>query len=154
MTSQWRHHQFDFYEIWPQSDIPNFILILHKRAEIQRRRVNRELWSKKRLLRHCDLDLLPKVTNFSRVWASVVSYCLTKTVSKQVHPFGWNFVHKQSRTYTHTLYFDCPSYIVHVVTENKCQKEAFRERKHLHFCELWPWHVTLTLLQGQYSLWN
>ena len=49
---KWRHyHQIDF--LWnlttnrPRvylSDIPNFILIVNKRAEIQSREVNRELW--------------------------------------------------------------------------------------------------------------
>ena len=28
------------------------------------------------------------------------------------------------------------------------QQEAFRERRHLHVCDLWPWVVTLTLSQG------
>ena len=55
----------------------------------------RELW-KKWILIHCDLDLWPKVTNFHRVRASFVSNNLAKTVSKSVHPFGWNFVHKKS----------------------------------------------------------
>ena len=45
---------------------------------------------------HCDLDLWPKVTNFDRVRASVVSSHLAKTASKSMHPFGWNFVHKNS----------------------------------------------------------
>ena len=34
----------------------------------------------------------------------------------------------------------------------KKKQEAFRERRHLHVCDLWPWRVTLTLLQGQESL--
>ena len=34
---------------------------------------------KKWVLRHCDLDLWPKVTNFNRVGANVVSYHLAKT---------------------------------------------------------------------------
>ena len=52
---------------------------------------------------HRDLDLWPKVTNFNRVRASVVSNHLAKTASKSVHPFGWNFVHKNSgHTHTHT----------------------------------------------------
>ena len=55
-------------------DIPNFNLIVHKRAEIQSREVNRELWRKNGyVLRHCDLDLWPKVTNFNRAWAIAVS---------------------------------------------------------------------------------
>ena len=29
------------------------------------------------------------------------------------------------------------------------KQEAFRERRHLHVCDLWPWDVTLTLSQGQ-----
>ena len=29
------------------------------------------------------------------------------------------------------------------------KQEAFRERRHLHVCDLWPWVVTLTLSQGQ-----
>ena len=46
--------------------------------------------------------------NFNRVWASAISSHLAKTASKSVHPLGWNFVHKQSRTdrqtnrHTHT----------------------------------------------------
>ena len=83
------------------SDLSNFILILHKRAEIYSREVNREL-SKKWALRHCDLDLWPKVTNFNRVPASSISNHLEKTASKSVHPFSWNFVYKQSPTHTHT----------------------------------------------------
>ena len=35
------------------SDITNFILIKHKRAEIQGREVKKKTW----VLRHCDLDL-------------------------------------------------------------------------------------------------
>ena len=50
---------------------------------------------------HRDLDLWPKVTNFNRVWASVLRNYLAKTASKSVHPFGWNFVHKNSG-HTHT----------------------------------------------------
>ena len=85
------------------SDIPNLILIKHKRAEIQGREVNRELWRKKLELRHCDLDLWPKVTKFNRVRATNGSNHLAKTASKLVHPFGWNFVHKNFWTDTHTL---------------------------------------------------
>ena len=110
MTSKWRHHPFDFLlnfnKHWPrvyQSDIPNFILIQHNRAEIQSRKVNKELWRKKLILHHCDLVLWPKVTNFNRVWASAVSNRLAKTLSKSVHPFGWNFLNKQTLdTYTNT----------------------------------------------------
>ena len=54
-------------------------------------------------LRHCDLDLWHKVTNFNRVWAIVVSNHLAKTVSKSVHLFGWNLftsiqTHKRKQT--------------------------------------------------------
>ena len=31
-------------------------------------------------------------------------------------------------------------------------KEAFRERRHFHVCDLWPWVVTLLLSQGQKGL--
>ena len=106
MTSQWRHHSFDFYEIWNAylSGMSNFILIGPINAEIHSLEVNKWLWRKKRLLSHCDLDLWPKVTNFNRVRASVLSNRSVKTASKSVHPFGWNCVHKQSQTqtYTHT----------------------------------------------------
>ena len=54
------------------------------------------------ILSHSDLDLGPKITNFDKIWASAVSNHLAKIASKSVHPFGWNFVHKQSRTNTHT----------------------------------------------------
>ena len=59
------------------------------------------------ILRHCDLDLCPKVTNFNRVRATAISNYLAKTASKLVHSFGWNFVHKKrarhTDTQTHTL---------------------------------------------------
>ena len=61
-----------------------------------------ENYEEKRKLRHCDLDLWTKVTNFNTIRASAVSYHLAKTASKLVQPFRWNFVHKQSRTHTHT----------------------------------------------------
>ena len=83
------------------SDLPNFILIKHKRTKIQSREVNRESWRKKWVLRHCDLDLWPKVTNFNRVRASELSNRLAKTASKSVHKFGWNFVHKKRAGHTH-----------------------------------------------------
>ena len=35
---------------------------------------------------------------------------------------------------------------------NQLEQEAFRERRHLHVCDLWPWVVTLTLSQGQIGL--
>ena len=57
---------------------------------------------KKWVLRHCDLDLWPKVIKFNRVWASAGSNHLAKTASKSIHPFGWNFVHKKCRTHRHT----------------------------------------------------
>ena len=41
---------------------------------------------------------------------------------------------------------------VQCLTLNKKMKqEAFRERRHLHVCDLLPWRVTLTLHQGQKS---
>ena len=57
---------------------------------------------KKWVLRHCDLDLWPKVTKFNWLWASALSKRLAKTASKSVHPFGWNFVHKKNWTDTQT----------------------------------------------------
>ena len=57
---------------------------------------------KKWILRHCDLDLWPKVINFNRVPASGVSNRLAKTASKSVHTFGWNFVHKKNQTHRQT----------------------------------------------------
>ena len=55
------------------------------------------------VLRHCDLDLWPKVTNFNRVWASAASNHLAKTASKLVHPFGLILLtRKKSDTHTQT----------------------------------------------------
>ena len=51
--------------------------------------------TKKWILSHCDLGLWPKVTNFNRVWASVLSDRLAKTASKSVYLFVWNFVHEK-----------------------------------------------------------
>ena len=49
------------------------------------------------------------ITNFNRVWASVVSSQLAKTAYKSGYPFGWNFDHWQTdrqtdrhTTHTHT----------------------------------------------------
>ena len=50
------------------------------------------------ILRHCDLDLQPKVINFNIVRTSAVSNHLSKIASKTVHPFGINFC---SQTHTH-----------------------------------------------------
>ena len=69
------------------SDIPNFILIKHKRAEIQGREVNRELWRKNGYY----------VTVYVDLWPSAVSNHLAKTASKSVHLFGW-----RSAGHTHT----------------------------------------------------
>ena len=67
-----------------QSDISNFILIKHKRTEIQSREVNR-IMKKTWVLRHYDLDLWPKVINFNRARTSVISNHLAKTASKSEH---------------------------------------------------------------------
>ena len=34
------------------------------------------------------------------------------------------------------------------------KQEAFRERRHLHACDLWRYRVTLTLRQGQEGLYH
>ena len=57
------------------------------------------------VLRHCDLDLWPnsKVTNFSRLWASVVSNHLAKTASKRLEFLFTSIqTHTHTRTHTHT----------------------------------------------------
>ena len=145
MTSQWRLYPFDFYEIYTKinqgylSDISNFVWIEQKRIEIQSREVNIELWRKKWVLSHCNLDLWPKVTNFNRARASAVSNHLAKIASKSVHLFGWNFVHKQSQTHTHIhTQINCseninpPWFFGGVITQNLKwgqSKVKFRESK-------------------------
>ena len=79
-----------------------FSLIRHKRAEKYSWEYNWYLWRKKWILSNWDLDLWPTVKNFNRVWASAVSNHIVKTASKPMHPFSWNFVHKQSWTDTQT----------------------------------------------------
>ena len=107
MTSPWRHPKFDFYDILIQ------ICKGHIKAAYQI-----SDWSNKRELRYTvkltenykekmnfvPLWPWPKVTNFNRVQASVLSNRLAKTASKSVHPLGWNFVHKKraGQTDTHT----------------------------------------------------
>ena len=114
MTSQWRHHLFDFlsnlYTNLPRviylSDIPTFILIEHKRAEIQSREVNRELWRKKWVSRHCDHDLWPKVHNFKLDLSQCVNQPFNENCVQIGNALGWNFVHKKTvdtQTHTHTL---------------------------------------------------
>ena len=61
------------------SDILKFTLIGHKRAEIQSKEVNRDLWRKNWYY------VTAKVTNFNRFRASAVSSHLAKTASKSVH---------------------------------------------------------------------
>ena len=92
------------------SDKLNFILIRHKRAEIQ----NREVLGRKNVF-YVTLTLTfdPRSPILNRVraqhtqyfknlkfyvrglWvrASPINNHLAKTLSKPVHPFGWNFVH-------------------------------------------------------------
>ena len=112
-TLKWRHNDVILHSIFIKfkykstkqlSNIPNFILSEHKRAEIQSREFNRELWRK---MGSTSLWpwLWPKVTILNRVWASAVSNHLAKTASKSVHPFVCNFVHKQSRTDTLKFYW-------------------------------------------------
>ena len=76
-----------------------------KRAEIQGREVNRELWRKKWVLRHCDLDLWPKVTNFKRIWASLVSNHLSEDCVKigvAVWSAFYSQTNRQTDRHTHT----------------------------------------------------
>ena len=37
--------------------------------------------------------------------------------------------------------------MVNLDERSRSKQEAFRERRHLHVCALWPWHVTLILFQ-------
>ena len=73
MTSSTIRFLWNLITIWPRvylSDLSNFILIEHKRAEIQSREVNRELQNK--------MGITSLWPNFSRVGASVVSNHLAK----------------------------------------------------------------------------
>ena len=90
------------------SNISNLILIGHYRAEIFSRKVNRELLRKKRILRHCDLDLRFKIANFNKIRVIAISNNLAKTASKSVNPFGCSLTDTQTdrqtdtQTITHT----------------------------------------------------
>ena len=86
-----------FYNKSTKGISKRLILIEHKRAEIRSREVNRQLWWKKLILRHCYLELEPKFTNFNGIRASATSNHVAKTASKSVHPFGWNIVYWQTR---------------------------------------------------------
>ena len=90
---------------------------------------------KKSEIRHCDLDLWPKVTKINRVWASSGSNHLAKTASKSVHPFGWNFVHKNFGTDTHThtdRHTDKLQWKYNPSTISwRCKKKKKKERKML-----------------------
>ena len=104
-----------------QNDISNFILIGHKRAELESSEVNRELWRKKWVLHHCDLDLWHKVTNFNWVWDTAVSNHLAKTASKSVHPFGLNlFTSRAGQRHRQTGR--------HSYTQTNCSKNITRFR--------------------------
>ena len=53
--------------------------------------------------------------------------------------------------------YDCSSLCTNynlrrLILISNSRQEAFRERRHLHVCDLRPWSVTLTLVQGQESL--
>ena len=39
--------------------------------------------------------------------------------------------------------------VIDFIIYDKVRQEAFRERRHIHFCDLWPCGVTLTCRQGQ-----
>ena len=95
-----------------------------------------------------------------------------QTASKMVQSFGWNFVHKKRAGQTHTQTnwsnnITPPRFRGGVKTKRnktkqktknkqtkkkkkkkktkkkKKKQEAFRERRHLHVSDLWPWVVTL-----------
>ena len=91
--SKW-YTEFHFDQTWERRDTKYGIL----------QRIMKRKW----ILRNCDFDLWPRVTNFNRVRVSAVSNHLAKAASKSVHPFGWNFVHKQTSD-THT---DCNENII------------------------------------------
>ena len=78
------------------SYIPNFILIEHRRAEIQSRKFNREVWRKNWYYVTVTLTFDPRSP------ISIGFDPVRKTASKSVHLLGWNFVHKQSRTDRYT----------------------------------------------------
>ena len=74
------------------SNIPNFILIKHKRVERQGREVNKELWRKNGYYVTVTFTFDPRyVTNFNRNWASIH---LAKT--------GILFTNRVGHTDTHT----------------------------------------------------
>ena len=54
------------------------------------------------ILRHCDVDLWPKVTNFNRVRATAVISYLAKTVSKLVYIAVWSAFCSQTDRRIHT----------------------------------------------------
>ena len=83
---KWRHNDLSSFRfLWnlntnrPRvylSDISKFILIEHKRADIQIREVNREfwrIWYSYRVLRHWDLDLKSRS---KRLMSLDVAYCI------------------------------------------------------------------------------
>ena len=78
------------------SDISNFILIEYKRAKIQSREVNGELWRKNEYYVIVTLTFNPR----SPISIGFEPVQLAKTASISVHLFGWNSIHKQSRTHT------------------------------------------------------
>ena len=53
-------------------------------------------------MHHCDLDFQSKFSNFNRFQTSAVSNHLAKILSKAVHSFGLNIVHRQKDRLTHT----------------------------------------------------
>ena len=90
---------------------------------------------KKWVLHHCDLDLWPKVTNFNRNRASVISNHSAKTTSKSLHPAGILFTRNtdtqtDTQTYTHTdklkwkynpstISWRCNNFMMLAITTNK-----------------------------------
>ena len=108
---KWRHHDviIRLIFLWNSttnlqraylSGIPNFSLIRDKIAEIYSMEINRELWRKN------EYWVTVNLTFDSRSPISIgsdpvsgISNRLAKTTSKSVNAFGWNFVHKKSRTH-------------------------------------------------------
>ena len=93
------------------------------------------------------LPFLPKVTNFDRVRDSAVSNRLAKPASKSEHPFGWNFVHKETSGQTHTQ----PGRQTHRQTAVKNNPLRCRWGVKISYLCFWRIHLLKSLL---HSLWH
>ena len=90
------------------------------------------------------------------LWCQIKMWEYTGLMSQVLIFFMYNLYEGQTNTSPSPpkkkLHKDAYASVIDL--EIMSRQEAFRERRHHLVCDFWPWRVTLTLLQGQESLYH